>query len=112
MTRPGRFSLTCWHIGGGSGRFDIGEVAFAELFDGFHDVDEGLAFFAQAVFDAGRDFEVRLALHKAGLFQHLETLRERSGAGAAQRVEQLAEAFRAGEQRVDDNERPAIAEQA
>ena len=105
-------SLPPWRIRRGSRRFGIRKVAFSELFDGFHDVDEGLAFFGQAVFDAGRNFEECLALHKAGFFQHLEALRERFRAGAADCVEQFAETSGAGEQRVNDDECPAIAKQA
>src|SRR5216684_2680810 len=46
------------------------------------------------------------------LFQHLEALRQRLGADIAHRLQQFAKTFSAGEECVDNQERPHIAEQA
>src|SRR2546421_6342899 len=93
----------CW--------FNLGEVALSKLLDCLHDVDECQSFLRQAILDSWRNLEEGLPLHKADLFQHLEPLRQCLGTDIAHGLQEFAKAFRAREERVDDDERPHIAKQ-
>src|SRR5437867_6627714 len=84
---------------------DLGEIALAKLLDRLHDVDECQAFLRQAILDPRGNLQEGLPLHKPGLFEHLESLRQCLGADIAYGLQQFAKAFGAREERVDDEER-------
>jgi hypothetical protein len=103
-----------WSTGRGSSRdggIDISKVALSKLSDRFHDIRQCAPFLGQRILDSRRNLQESVSLDKPNFFEHLEPLRYGLGADIAYCLQNLAKAFGASHEGVDDQEGTEIAKQ-